>query len=67
MDLVSYNQKHNEANGENNNDGANENHSWNHGAEGPTEDPGFFYKIYLFISVINIVFVYFNYVLNSIY
>jgi isoamylase len=39
-DLVSYNEKHNEANGENNRDGANDNHSWNHGVEGPTDDPG---------------------------
>jgi isoamylase len=38
-DLVSYNEKHNEANGENNHDGANDNESWNTGAEGPTEDP----------------------------
>jgi glycogen operon protein len=38
-DLVSYNEKHNEANGENNQDGANDNNSWNCGAEGPTEDP----------------------------
>ncbi|MGC2620841.1 MAG: glycogen debranching protein GlgX [Acidobacteriaceae bacterium] len=38
-DLVSYNQKHNEANGENNNDGNNNNDSWNMGAEGPTDDP----------------------------
>ena len=38
-DLVSYNQKHNEANGEGNSDGTNENYSWNCGAEGPTEDP----------------------------
>lgn len=37
-DLVSYNQKHNEANGEENRDGANDNHSWNCGVEGPTED-----------------------------
>ncbi len=37
-DLVSYNEKHNEANGENNNDGDNNNHSWNCGAEGPTDD-----------------------------
>ncbi len=37
-DLVSYNDKHNEANGEDNNDGDNSNHSWNCGAEGPTED-----------------------------
>ncbi|MGC2112367.1 MAG: glycogen debranching protein GlgX [Candidatus Korobacteraceae bacterium] len=38
-DLVSYNDKHNEANGENNQDGANDNHSWNMGVEGPTDDP----------------------------
>jgi isoamylase len=38
-DLVSYNDKHNEANGENNNDGDNNNNSWNCGAEGPTDDP----------------------------
>ncbi|HEY5909866.1 MAG TPA: glycogen debranching protein GlgX, partial [Verrucomicrobiae bacterium] len=38
QDLVSYDQKHNEANGEENRDGSNENHSWNHGAEGPTAD-----------------------------
>jgi len=38
-DLVSYNQKHNEANGENNLDGANDNRSWNCGAEGPTDAP----------------------------
>src|SRR5205085_5742118 len=38
QDLVSYNEKHNEANGENNQDGANDNHSWNMGAEGPTDD-----------------------------
>jgi isoamylase len=37
-DLVSYNDKHNEANGENNQDGDNNNNSWNCGAEGPTED-----------------------------
>ena len=37
-DLVSYNQKHNEANGDNNTDGANDNDSWNMGAEGPTDD-----------------------------
>jgi isoamylase len=37
-DLVSYNEKHNEANGENNQDGANDNRSWNGGVEGPTED-----------------------------
>jgi isoamylase len=39
-DLVSYNQKHNEANGEDNRDGANDNKSWNCGHEGPTVDPG---------------------------
>src|SRR5262249_42845399 len=38
QDLVSYNEKHNEANGENNKDGANDNHSWNCGSEGPTDD-----------------------------
>jgi glycogen operon protein len=38
-DLVSYNDKHNEANGENNQDGANDNNSWNCGWEGPTDDP----------------------------
>jgi glycogen operon protein len=37
-DLVSYNEKHNDANGENNADGANDNRSWNCGAEGPTDD-----------------------------
>lgn len=37
-DLVSYNDKHNEANGERNRDGANDNFSWNCGAEGHTED-----------------------------
>ncbi|MBO0688866.1 MAG: glycogen debranching protein GlgX [Candidatus Dormibacteraeota bacterium] len=37
-DLVSYNDKHNQANGENNADGANDNRSWNCGAEGPTND-----------------------------
>ncbi|MCZ2074455.1 MAG: glycogen debranching protein GlgX [Bryobacteraceae bacterium] len=39
-DLVSYNEKHNEANGEENRDGSNDNHSWNMGVEGPTSDPG---------------------------
>lgn len=39
QDLVSYNDKHNEANGENNNDGDNHNSSWNCGIEGPTDDP----------------------------
>ncbi len=38
-DLVSYNEKHNEANGEDNKDGNPDNHSWNCGAEGPTNDP----------------------------
>jgi glycogen operon protein len=39
QDLVSYNDKHNEANGEGNKDGASYNNSWNGGAEGPTNDP----------------------------
>jgi isoamylase len=39
-DLVSYDEKHNEANGEDNNDGESHNRSWNHGVEGPTDDPG---------------------------
>ena len=38
-DVVSYNDKHNEANGEENRDGANDNHSWNHGEEGATSNP----------------------------
>jgi isoamylase len=38
-DLVSYNDKHNEANGEGNNDGESHNSSWNCGVEGPTDDP----------------------------
>jgi glycogen operon protein len=37
-DLVSYNEKHNEANGEDNRDGHSDNLSWNHGAEGPSDD-----------------------------
>jgi glycogen operon protein len=37
-DLVSYNEKHNEANGEGNSDGEPYNRSWNCGAEGPTDD-----------------------------
>jgi len=37
-DLVSYDQKHNEANGEDNRDGSNDNRSWNCGVEGPTDD-----------------------------
>ncbi|MEU0374115.1 glycogen debranching protein GlgX [Streptomyces sp. NPDC006283] len=39
-DLVSYNDKHNEANGENNRDGESHNRSWNCGAEGDTADEG---------------------------
>jgi glycogen operon protein len=39
-DLVSYNEKHNEANGEDNNDGESHNRSWNCGVEGPTDDAG---------------------------
>jgi glycogen operon protein len=38
-DLVSYDQKHNEANGENNHDGTSDNRSWNCGVEGPTDEP----------------------------
>jgi isoamylase len=38
-DLVSYNEKNNEANGHGNTDGCNDNRSWNCGAEGPTDDP----------------------------
>ena len=38
-DLISYNDKHNEANGEDNNDGESHNRSWNCGAEGETDDP----------------------------
>jgi len=37
-DLVSYNERHNEANGEDNRDGHSDNRSWNCGAEGPTDD-----------------------------
>ncbi len=37
-DLVSYDDKHNQANGEDNRDGNNENYSYNYGAEGPTDD-----------------------------
>ncbi|NMH96479.1 glycogen debranching protein GlgX [Pseudonocardia acidicola] len=37
-DLVSYNEKHNEANGEDGNDGESHNRSWNCGVEGPTDD-----------------------------
>ena len=37
-DMVSYNEKHNEANGEENRDGANDNNSWNCGAEGDTDN-----------------------------
>src|SRR6202041_2439000 len=39
QDLVSYNEKHNEANGEDSRDGSNDNRSWNCGVEGPTADP----------------------------
>jgi glycogen operon protein len=39
-DLVSYNDRHNEANGEDNKDGHSHNLSWNCGVEGPTDDPG---------------------------
>jgi glycogen operon protein len=38
-DLVSYNDKHNEANGEHSSDGTDDNRSWNCGVEGPTYDP----------------------------
>jgi glycogen operon protein len=38
-DLVSYNEKHNEANGEDGADGTTDNRSWNCGVEGPTDDP----------------------------
>src|SRR6185295_15168329 len=38
-DLVSYNDKHNEANGEENRDGESHNRSWNCGVEGATDDP----------------------------
>ncbi len=38
QDLVSYNEKHNEANGEENRDGESNNLSWNSGVEGPTDD-----------------------------
>jgi glycogen operon protein len=38
-DLVSYEQKHNEANLEDNRDGSDDNRSWNCGVEGPTDDP----------------------------
>ena len=37
-DLVTYNEKHNDANGEDNRDGESHNRSWNHGVEGPTDD-----------------------------
>ncbi|MEP7019060.1 MAG: glycogen debranching protein GlgX [Pseudonocardiales bacterium] len=39
LDLVSYNEKHNEANHDDNNDGEDHNRSWNCGVEGPTDDP----------------------------
>ncbi len=38
-DVVTYNDKHNEANGEDNRDGSDNNYSWNCGVEGPTDDP----------------------------
>ena len=38
-DLVSFNEKHNEANLDDNKDGSDNNDSWNMGAEGPTDDP----------------------------
>jgi glycogen operon protein len=38
-DLVTFNDKHNEANGEGNRDGSSDNRSWNCGVEGPTDDP----------------------------
>lgn len=38
-DLVSYDEKHNDANGEDGNDGESHNRSWNHGVEGPSDDP----------------------------
>ena len=38
-DVVSYNERHNEANGEDNRDGSSNTRSWNCGAEGPTDDP----------------------------
>jgi len=38
-DLVSYNEKHNDANGEDGNDGESHNRSYNNGVEGPTDDP----------------------------
>ncbi|WP_344732506.1 glycogen debranching protein GlgX [Nocardioides fonticola] len=38
-DVVTYEQKHNEANGEDNRDGTDNNRSWNHGIEGETDDP----------------------------
>ncbi|NTI42695.1 glycogen debranching protein GlgX [Rhizobium rhizogenes] len=44
MDIVSYENKHNEANGENNRDGHNENLSWNNGVEGKTDDPAILSK-----------------------
>jgi glycogen operon protein len=43
-DLVSYNEKHNEANKDDNKDGTNNNDSWNLGAEGPTDDAEINYR-----------------------
>src|SRR5262249_53277192 len=40
LDLVSYNEKHNQANAENNNGGESDNRSWNCGVEGPTDNTG---------------------------
>ena len=39
-DIVTYNEKHNEANGEDSEDGSSDNRSWNCGVEGPTNDAG---------------------------
>ena len=38
-DIVTYNEKHNDANGEDGKDGSSDNRSWNMGVEGPTDDP----------------------------
>lgn len=46
-DLVSYNEKHNEANDEDNRDGHSNNKSWNCGVEGPSEDPAIIELRYL--------------------
>ena len=39
LDVVSFNDRHNQGNGENNRDGHHENFSWNHGTEGTSDDP----------------------------